>query len=127
MRAMDRDLAEVGPWRGRSAAAARGRRSRGRHAMAGQAREEGAEGRKMAWRRREREVGCHLWRISSRAQLPRFSIAAIHRTCGECYSSDIGRPFLTFSAWIRTWVTVAKIFPTQYSTSLIKGSQSFAN
>jgi hypothetical protein len=74
-----------------------------------------------------REVGCHLWRRSSRARLPRFSIAAIHRTHGECYSSDIGRPFLAFSAWIRTWVTVAKIFPTQYSTSLIKGSQPFAN
>jgi hypothetical protein len=74
-----------------------------------------------------REVGCHLWRRSSRARRPRFSIAAIRRTRGECYSIDIGRPFLASSAWIRTWVTVAKIFPTQYSTSLIKGSQPFAN
>jgi hypothetical protein len=64
---------------------------------------------------------------SSRARWPRFSIAAIRRTRGECYSSDIGRPFLACSAWIRTWVTIAKIFPAQYSTSLIKGSQPFAN
>jgi hypothetical protein len=74
-----------------------------------------------------REVGCHLWRRSSRARRPRFSIAAIRRTRGECYSSDIRRPFLVSSAWIRTWVTLEKIIPTQYSTSLIKGSQPFAN
>jgi hypothetical protein len=86
-----------------------------------------AEGRRKAWRSREREVGCHLWRRSSKARLPRFSIAAIHRTRGECYSTDIRWPFLAFSACNRTWVTVAKIFPTQYSTSLIKGSQPFAN
>jgi hypothetical protein len=64
-----------------------------------------AEGRRMAWRRREREVGCHLWRRSSRERQPRFSIAAIRRTRDECYSSDIGRSFLVSSAWIRKWVT----------------------
>jgi hypothetical protein len=84
-----------------------------------------AEGRRMAWRRREREVGCYLWRRSSRERRPRFSIAAIRRTRGECYNSDIERPFLVSSAWIQTWVTVAKIFPMQYTTSLIKGSQPF--
>jgi hypothetical protein len=71
----------------------------------------GAEGRRMAWRRREREVGCHLWRRSSRAWLPRFSIATIRRTCGRCYSSDFGRHFLAFSVWIRILVTVAKFLP----------------
>jgi hypothetical protein len=96
--------------------------NRGERPWRGRAREEGAEGRRMAWRRREREVGCCLWRRSSRARRPRFSIVAFRRTRGKCYSSDIGRPFLASSTWIRTWVTVAKIFPTQYSTSLIKGS-----
>jgi hypothetical protein len=86
-----------------------------------------AEGRRMAWRRREREVGYHLWRRSSRAQRPHFSIATIRPTRGEWYSSDIGRPFLASHVWIRTRVTVAKIFPTQYTTSLIKGSQPFSN
>ena len=81
----------------------------------------------VAWGRREKADCCHLWRRSSRARLLRFSNAAIHRTRGEWYSSDIGRPFLASSAWIWTWVTVAKIFPTQYSTSLIMGSQPFAN
>jgi hypothetical protein len=59
----------------------------------------GAKGRRMAWRR------------SSRARLPRFSIAAIRRTRGRCYSSDFGRHFLAFSVWIRILVTVAKFLP----------------
>jgi hypothetical protein len=54
----------------------------------------------VAWGRREKADCCHLWRRSSRARLPRLSIAAIRRTCGRCYSSDFGRHFLAFSVWI---------------------------
>jgi hypothetical protein len=68
-----------------------------------------------------------LWRRSSRARLPRLSIAVIRRTRGRCYSSDFGRHFLAFSVWIRILVTVAKFLPAQCSTCLIKGSQPFAN
>jgi hypothetical protein len=102
--------------------------NRGERPWRGRAREEGGL-RVGEWRGGE---GRGRWAAIYRGEAPEhgchvFSIAAIHRTRGECYSSDIGRPFLAFSAWIRTWVTVAKIFPMQYSTSLIKGSQPFAN
>jgi hypothetical protein len=85
------------------------------------------ERRKVAWGEEKGELVLPFIEQSSRARRPRFSIAAIRRTRGECYSSDIGRPFLASSAWIQTWVVVAKIFPTQYTTSLIKGSQPLAN
>jgi hypothetical protein len=81
----------------------------------------------VAWGRKEKADCCHIWRRSSRARLPRLSIAAIRRTRGRCYSSDFGRHILAFSVWIRILVTVAKFLPAQCSTCLIKGSQPFAN
>jgi hypothetical protein len=55
----------------------------------------------------------------------RFLAAANCRTRGERRSGCIGRHEMSFSAWNRTMVTIAKLLPTQCTTNLVKGARAF--